>query len=92
MMGLSGPLAEQRAIKRLKDAYIKGTSNEEVLALMTKAEWMLNTGHTSAEWDELPAGDVGIMILHYQFSKLTDVEKMKAGVAGAFNGKKKGAK
>ena len=91
MMGLSGPLAEQRALKRLKDAYMKGTSNEEILVFMAKAEWMLNTGHTSAEWDELPIGDVRIMTLHYQFSKLTDVEKMKAGVAGAFSGKKKGA-
>ena len=90
-MGLSGPLAEQRAIKRLKDAYIKGTSNENVLALMAKAEWMMRTGHTSAEWEELPAGDMQLIVLHYQFSKMSDRTNIQCAIAEAF-GSKKGAK
>ena len=44
-------MAEKRMLRRFREAYSKGTENEELLILMAKAEWMMKTGHTSYEWD-----------------------------------------
>ena len=74
-------------LRRFREAYSKGTENEELLILMAKAEWMMRTGRTSYEWDELPLGDVELLTTHYQFTREREREDMKTAIAMAFQKK-----
>lgn len=80
-------MAEKRMLRRFREAYSKGTENEDILILMAKAEWMMRTGHTSYEWDELPLGDVELLTTHYQFTREREREDMKTAIAMAFQKK-----
>lgn len=82
-------MAEKRIMRRFREAYSKGTDNEDILISMAKAEWMMNGGHTSEEWDELPLGDVELLTVHYQFTRDRYREDMKNAIGLAFskNGK-----
>jgi hypothetical protein len=71
-------------LRRFREAYTKGSDNEDILTLMAKAEWMMNTGHTSAEWDELPLGDVQLLTAHYQFVRDREREDTRIGIGLAF--------
>ena len=74
-------------LRRFREAYSKGSENEDILILMAKAEWMMRTGHTSYEWDELPLGDVELLTTHYQFTREREREDMKTAIAMAFQKK-----
>ncbi len=37
----------------------------EVIVLATKAEWMMNGGRSSYEWDELSNSDVKLLTVYY---------------------------
>ena len=80
-------MAEKRMLRRFREACSKGTENEELLILMAKAEWMMRTGRTSYEWDELPLGDVELLTTHYQFTREREREDMKTAIAMAFQKK-----
>ena len=81
-------MAEQRAMNLYHDAYTKGTKNQEIIALMAQADWMLNTGKTSYEWNELPMSDTQLIIAHYAYKRESFARDVANGVAIAFNGKK----
>lgn len=80
-------MAEKRIMRRFREAYSKGTDNEDILISMAKAEWMMNGGHTSEEWDELPLGDVELLTVHYQFTRDRYREDMKNAIGLAFSKK-----
>ena len=80
-------MAEKRMLRRFREAYSKGTENEELLILMAKAEWMTRTGHTSYASDELLLGDVELLTTHYQFTREREREDMKTAIAMAFQKK-----
>jgi hypothetical protein len=86
--GLSGPLAEQRAMNLFHDAYTKGTKNKEIIALMAQADWMLHTGKTSYEWGELPLSDIQLLIAHYAYKRESYSRDVANGIGLAFNKKK----
>lgn len=91
MKGLTGPLAEQRAINLFREAYSKGTKNQEIITLMAQADWMLHTGKTSYEWGELPMSDVQLLTAHYAFKRESFARDVANGVALAFSKSKSDA-
>jgi len=50
----------------------QGTSDPKIIELTVKAQWMMNGGKSSADWDALPLADQTLLIIDYS-SKL-DVE------------------
>lgn len=83
-------MAEKRAINLFHDAYKKGTSNQEIITLMAQADWMLNTGKTSYEWNELPMSDVQLIVTHYIYKRESFSRDVANGVAMAFSKNKGG--
>ena len=81
-------MAEKRAMNLFHDAYTKGTSNQEIITLMAQADWMLNTGKTSYEWNELPMSDIQLLVSHYAYKREAFSRDVANGVALAFNNKK----
>ena len=71
------------------DAYVKGTKNQEIINLMAQADWMLHTGKTSYEWNELPLSDVQLLVAHYAYKREAFARDVASGVSLAFNSKKK---
>ena len=69
------------------DAYTKGTNNQEIINLMAQADWMLNTGKTSYEWNELPVSDVQLLVAHYVYKREAFSRDVASGVAQAFTKK-----
>lgn len=68
-----------------REAYSKGTKNQEIIELMARAEWMLNTGKTSYEWNELPLSDVQLLVAHYSYKRESFSRDVANGVALAFS-------
>lgn len=81
-------MAEQRALNLFREAYSKGTKNQEIITLMAQADWMLHTGKTSYEWGELPLSDAQLLIAHYMYKRESFARDVANGVSLAFSKKK----
>ena len=58
---------------------------------MAQADWMLHTGKSSYEWNELPLSDIQLLTAHYTYKRESFSRDVANGVALAFSKKKKGA-
>lgn len=70
------------------DAYTKGTKNQEIITLMAQADWMLHTGRTSYEWNEMPISDIQLLVAHYAYKRESFSRDVANGVGLAFSKKK----
>ena len=64
-------------------------SNPEITELSVMAKWMMNTGKTSADWDELPVCDVQLMVVDYYASMVLNRTIEENAVRGGMYGRKK---
>lgn len=66
-----------------------GTDNAEIQMLSIKAQWMMNGGKTSKDWDELPLSDVKLLTVDYYAKEERTMKIMASAVNEALFGKKK---
>ena len=52
---------------------------------MAQADWMLNTGKTSYEWNELPLSDIQLLTAHYAYKRESFARDVASGVVLAFS-------
>lgn len=65
-----------------------GTDNAEIQMLSIKAEWMMNGGKTSRDWDELPLSDVKLLTVDYYAKEERRLKVMASAFNQAMFGKK----
>ena len=58
-----------------------GTDNSDIQLLSIKAEWMMNGGKTSEDWDALPLSDIKLLTVDYYAKE----ERRMRIMANAFN-------
>jgi len=69
---------------------VNGTDNSEIQLLSIKAQWMMNGGKTSEDWDNMTVQDMKLLIVDY-YAKEERASKMMVGaLKEALFGKKKG--
>ena len=63
--------------------------NPDVTELSVMAKWMMNTGKSSLDWDNLPYPDVELMIVDYYASMVLNRQVEESAVRSGMYGTKK---
>ena len=66
-----------------------GTDNADIQLLSIKAEWMMNGGKTSDDWDELTLSDIKLLTVDYYAKEERRMKVMASAFNEALFGKKK---
>lgn len=67
-----------------------GTDNAEIQLLSIKAEWMMNGGKSSEDWDNLSLQDVKLLTVDYYAKEERRMKVLTSAFNQALFGKKKG--
>ena len=65
-----------------------GTDNADIQLLSVKAQWMLNGGKSSEDWDKLSLQDVKLLIVDYYAKEERQMKVLASAMNQAFFGKK----
>ena len=65
-----------------------GTDNAEIQMLSIKAEWMMNGGKTSADWDALTLQDIKLLTVDHYAKEERQMKIMASAFNEALFGKK----
>lgn len=65
-----------------------GTDNAEIQMLSIKAEWMMNGGKTSDDWNALPLSDIKLLTVDHYAKEERQMKIMASALNQALFGKK----
>jgi len=76
-------------LRAWSNSIVNGTGDPIYTYYEVMANWMLNTGKTSKDWEDLPAQDVRLMEVLYLSNLKRQHNMMKKAISeGMYNGKK----
>lgn len=68
---------------------LNGTDNADIQLLSIKAQWMMNGGKSSEDWDKLTLSDVKLLTIDHYAKEERQLKLISAAVNQAMFGKKK---